>query len=257
MDPIISLAAAVVGYLLGALSFARIVVKFAAPEEDITNTPFELPGKDVKIDMKSVSATSVMMHTGPKYGCLTSILDIAKVSLPTLYFMLTYPGENYHLITAVAGVLGHIYPIYYKFKGGRGVSPIFGGLLVIDWLSIPVTVILSNIIGLGLLRNVMFAYTGFTFLLIPWFWYRFNDGPHIWYAIAVTILIYVAMFPELKQYYALWKAGELEDIDMDEVMETTHMKYVLRLGRKMGLLKEKSEPEDSAVTSQISDNGIE
>jgi glycerol-3-phosphate acyltransferase PlsY len=249
MDPIISLAAAVVGYLLGALSFARLVVRFAAPEEDISSTAFEVPGKDIKIDMTSVSATSVMMRTGPKYGCLTSILDIAKVSLPTLYFMLTYPGESYHLITAVAGVLGHNYPIYHKFKGGRGVSPIFGGLLVIDWLSIPVTVILSNIIGLGLLRNVMLAYTGFTFLLIPWFWYRFNDGAHITYAIAVTLLIYLAMIPELKQYYALWKAGELEEIDMDEVMETTHMKYVLRLGRKLGLMKDKSNPEDKALTS--------
>lgn len=248
MELTIGLIAALVGYLLGALSFARLIARFAAPGQDISRSAFEIPGKDVKIDMTSVSATSIMMRTGPKYGCLTSILDMAKVSAPTLYFMLTYPGEYYFLITAVTGILGHNFPIYYKFKGGRGVSPIFGGLLVIDWLAIPVTVLLSNILGLALFRNVMFAYTGFTLLLIPWFWVRFNNWEYISYGIAATLLVHLAMIPEIKQYYQLWRAGELKGIDMDEVMETTHMKYVLRLGRRMGFLKEKTNPggENSA-----------
>lgn len=243
MDPKIALAAAFVGYLFGAISFARFVARFAVPGIDISTTMMEIPGKDIGLEMKSVSATSVMMHTGPKYGCLTSILDMAKVSIPTLIFMLLYPGENYFLITAVTGVAGHNFPIYYKFKGGRGVSPIFGGLLVIDWLAIPVTVLMSNILGLALFRNVMIAYTGFTILLIPWMWFRFHNWAYVAYAVAVTLLFYLAMIPELKQYYHLWRAGELEDIDMEEVMGTTHMKYVLKMGQKMGFLKEKPKPE--------------
>jgi acyl phosphate:glycerol-3-phosphate acyltransferase len=249
MDLTIALLAALVGYLLGALSFARIVARFAAPDADISSTMMEIPGKDVGLEMKSVSATSVMMHTGPKYGCLTSLLDMAKVSIPTLYFMLMYPGETYFLITAVAGVAGHNFPIYHKFKGGRGVSPIFGGLLVIDWLSIPVTVLVSNILGLALFRNVMLAYTGFTVLLIPWMWFRFHDWAYVAYAVAVTLLFYLAMIPELKQYYQLWRAGELEDIDMEEVMGTTHMKYVLKMGQRLGLLKKKPEPEGDSPVS--------
>lgn len=249
MDPIVVLAAIVVGYLLGAISFARLVAGFAAPETDISSTMMEIPGKDISLEMKSVSATSVMMHTGPKYGCLTSILDMAKVSVPTLAFMLLYPGENYFLITAVAGVAGHNFPIYYKFKGGRGVSPIFGGLLIIDWISIPVTVLVSNILGLALFRNVMIAYTGFTFLLIPWMWFRFQDWAYVAYAVAITLLFYLAMIPELKQYYHLWKAGELEGIEMDEVMETTHMKYVLRMGKKLGFIKDKPKPEGDTPIS--------
>lgn len=249
MDPLVALAAVLIGYLLGALSFARLVARFAAPGEDISSTIMEIPGKDVGLEMKSVSATSVMMHTGPKYGCLTSILDMAKVSIPTLYFMLMYPGENYFLITAVAGVAGHNFPIYYKFRGGRGVSPIFGGLLVIDWLAIPVTVLISNILGLALFRNVMIAYTGFTILLIPWMWFRFHEWAYVAYAAAVTLLFYLAMIPELKQYYHLWRAGELEGIDMEEVMGTTHMKYILKMGQRMGFLKEKPKPEGESPVS--------
>ncbi len=249
MDPVLIGIAILVGYLLGAISFARLVARVAVPETDISSTMMEIPGKNISLEMKSVSATSVMMHTGPKYGCLTSILDMAKVSIPTLAFMLMYPEENYFLITAVAGVAGHNFPIYYKFKGGRGVSPIFGSLLVIDWLAIPVTVLVSNILGLALFRNVMIAYTGFTILLIPWMWFRFHQWAYVAYAVAVTLLFYLAMIPELKQYYALWQAGELEGIQMDEVMETTHMKYVLRMGKKMGFLKEKQKTEGDAPVS--------
>jgi glycerol-3-phosphate acyltransferase PlsY len=249
MDPVLVGVAMLVGYLLGAISFARLVARVAVPETDISSTMMDIPGKDISLEMKSVSATSVMMHTGPKYGCLTSILDMVKVSIPTLVFMLMYPGENYFLITAVAGVAGHNFPIYYKFKGGRGVSPIFGGLLVIDWLAIPVTVLVSNILGLALFRNVMIAYTGFTVLLIPWMWFRFHEWPYVAYAVAVTVLFYLAMIPELKQYYALWRAGELEGIEMDEVMETTHMKYVLRMGKKMGFIKEKPKIEEDVTIS--------
>lgn len=243
MEPAIALIAALVGYLLGALSFARIIAKIAAPGEDISRTAFEIPGKDIKIDMTSVSATSVMMHTGPKYGCLTSILDMVKVSAPALYFMLMYPGDHYFLISALAGVAGHNFPIYYKFKGGRGVSSIFGGLFIIDWLAIPVTVLLSNILGLALFRNVLLAYTGFTVLLIPWLWLRFHDWTYVTYAVAVTLLLHLAMIPELKQYFQLWRAGELDDIDMEQVMGTTHMKYVLKLGRRLGFLKAKPDIE--------------
>ena len=249
MDPVIVFIAILAGYLLGAISFARLVAGYVVPGEDISSTMMEIPSKDISFEMKSVSATSVMMHTGPKYGCLTSILDMAKVSIPTLVFMLMYPGEKYFLITAVAGVAGHNFPVYYKFKGGRGVSPIFGGLLIIDWLSIPVTVLISNIFGLALFRNVMIAYTGFTILLIPWMWFRFHDWAYVAYAASITLLFYLAMIPELKQYYHLWRAGELEGIDMDEVMETTHMKYVLRMGKKMGFIKEKSGTEGNAPVS--------
>ena len=86
MDPTAAITAAFVGYLLGAISFARLVAKFAVPDKDISHTALEIPGKDIKIDMTSVSATSVMMHTGPKFGCMTSILDMVKVTAPTLFF---------------------------------------------------------------------------------------------------------------------------------------------------------------------------
>lgn len=246
MDWTVVLVAVVVGYLLGSISFARLVARLARIDGDITQYTVEIPGKDVSMDMTSVSATSVMMRSGPRHGCTTSLLDMAKVAAPALVFMWLYPGQDYHLITAVAGVAGHNYPIFHKFRGGRGMSPILGGLLVVDWLAIPVTILLSNVLGLVVFRNVMLAYVGFTILLIPWFWFRFGFGGEVVYAIAVTVLFFLAMIPDLKQVYQLWRAGKLADVNMDEVMGTTHLKYVQRFSRRLGLSKDEPAADSEA-----------
>jgi len=243
VNPAIMSVALLLGYLLGAVSFARLVGRFAMPGEDLSKTTFAVAGVENPVEMTSVSATTVMMRKGAKYGCLTSILDILKVMLPTLFFRWQYPEEYYFLLTAVAGVAGHNFPIYYRFKGGRGVSPIFGGLLVIDWIAIPVTVLTSNLLGLVLFRDVFIAYSGFTVLLIPWMWLRYHDWAYVGYATAVTLLFFLAMIPESRQYYRAWRSGELANIDVQEIMAATHMKYVIRLGQRLGLLKPKPETD--------------
>ena len=62
----------------------------------------------------------VRMQVGTRYGCLTAILDIAKVAIPALIFKLWQPETPYFLVTALFGLIGHDWPIYHRFKGGRG-----------------------------------------------------------------------------------------------------------------------------------------
>ena len=105
MDPAIALAAAVAGYLLGCISFARIITRFVAPQQDVTQTAMAIPGTEETMRLRAVSGTAVSMHLGPRYGCLTSLLDMLKVALPVAFFRFAFPGQPYFLIAAITGIL--------------------------------------------------------------------------------------------------------------------------------------------------------
>ncbi len=212
IDSTLVALAAIVGYLFGSISFTRIIGRFAAPNEDLSKTEFSVPGVDTKVVMTSVSATSLSMRKGPKAGCPTSILDMLKVTAPTLGIKLLYPDAPYFLITAAAGVVGHNWPLYHRFIGGRGLSAIFGGLLVIDWLGILLPNTLGMIIGILLFQDVLIAYAAGTLLLIPWLWWRTQDVWHVAYAVAVSVAFLIAMSPELKQYIAVKRSGKVPDL---------------------------------------------
>lgn len=235
INPILVLLAAVVGYLLGSLSFARLIGRWVMPGEDITQTEFAIPGMDDNLVMTSVSATSISMRAGPKFGCLTSILDMLKVTLPTLAFRLWLPEAPYFLIAAGAGVVGHNWPVYHRFQGGRGFSPVFGGMLVIDWLAIPATSLIGMLIGLVAFRDVLVAYMSGMWLMVPWLWFRTHGWAHLAYAVAINIFFIVAMLPELKQYIRFRREGKA---DLSTALQATDMRHMLKIANRLGLLKE-------------------
>ena len=70
------LLAAVVGYLMGTISPARLIGRRVSPGEDLSRTPFHLDD-GVTLEYSGVSATSVAMRKGPGPGCAGSILDMA------------------------------------------------------------------------------------------------------------------------------------------------------------------------------------
>jgi glycerol-3-phosphate acyltransferase PlsY len=207
MDPIIAFFAAAVGYLSGSISFARLIARLVAPQADISRIEQPMPDSDEVFVSDSVSATAVRMHLGPGYGCLTAILDMLKVTVPTLLFRLWFPESPYYLIVAAFGVVGHDWPLYHRFIGGRGESPILGGLIVIDWAGVLVT----NLIGwpLGVLSgNLLVLRWAWLVLMIPWLWFRTQDLAYVAYMVTVNILYWLTMAPELKQYFQIRDKGE-------------------------------------------------
>lgn len=210
MNPGIVLAAAAGAYLLGSISFARIVGRRMAPGEDLTSTDMELVG-GAHLEYGGVSATSIGARSGPRAGMTVGVLDMAKAFVPVLVLRLAYPDDSYHLVAAVAAVAGHDYPLWHGFRGGRGMSPILGGLLAIDWLAVPGTTVGGAVIGLFVFRDMAIAYTAFVPLLVPWFAWR-GGWPEVWYAVAVTLLFVVASIPELRAYTAKAHAGEITQI---------------------------------------------
>jgi glycerol-3-phosphate acyltransferase PlsY len=231
----IGLLAAAIGYLLGSLSFARLVGNLVMPEEDITTTELTVPGSEDKLVMSSVSATSISMRAGPKFGCVTSILDMLKVAIPTLAFKVWYPEAPYYLIVAAAGVVGHNWPVYYRFQGGRGFSAVFGGMFILDWIAIPVTTLGGMLLGLLVFRDILVAYMAGLWLMIPWLWFRTHDWAYLMYALAINLFFIVAMLPELKQYIPLKRAGKA---DFSAALQSTDMRHMLKIAHKLGLLKE-------------------
>ena len=152
----------------------------------------------------------LVQYSEPKAGMVVSLFDILKVFLPTLFFKLYFPEQPaYHLIAAVAGLIGHVWPIYYRFHGGAGFSAIMGGLFVIDWLAIFVTPIAGLFLGMVIFRNMVVASLSWLWLLIPWLWWRTDgDLAHILYAVAVNILFLLAMLPEYQTAMKYKKEGK-------------------------------------------------
>lgn len=207
-------------YLIGSISFARLVGRRVVPDADLTSTDLQLPG-GATIDYGGVSATSIGARTGPKWGMVVGVGDMAKAFLPTLVVRLLWPDDSYHLIVAVAVMLGHNYPVFYRFKGGRGQSPLYGGLLAVDWIALPVTTTLGIVFGLFVMRDMLIAYSLGQWLLIPWF--AWQAGPHeVAYAVTINVLYTVAMIPELRSYLAKRRSGELKQVASWREFRTSH-----------------------------------
>lgn len=221
MNMWLALSAALTGYLFGSISFARIIGRFVAPGEDLSASEIEIPKSDTKFVMSSVSSTSISMRKGPRWGCLTGTLDMAKAAVPLLIFRQLFPEQPYELIAAAMAVFGHNWPLYHGFKGGRGLSPVLGGMFFIDWLGVLVTNLAGMAIGLGVFRDVLLAYAGGLILLIPWLWFRTQDGWHLAYAVFINLSFWIAMRPELKQYVHLKKDGP--KITLRESLSTSDM----------------------------------
>ena len=117
-----------IAYLIGAIPCGVILTKLAGGE-DVRNA-----------GSGNIGATNVYRVAGRKLGSLTFIGDALKGALPILYaiYMAEMPNEQVAMVAA-ATFLGHLYPIYIGFKGGKGVATGFGIYLALS----PLTAILG------------------------------------------------------------------------------------------------------------------
>ncbi len=242
MHIVYMIAAAIFGYLVGSISSGRTIWKLVAPSKPIPKqTAFKLEGSDKELITDLMSASTVSHHLGARYGFLTYVLDVLKVSLAVLAVNSLLPSEPIFLVTATTGVIGHIWPIYYGFKGGRGISAIFGGMFVIDWIGVFATSLGGMIFGLVIVRDMLVAYLAGVWFLIPWLWFRTHDIYYVLYAIAVNIVLNVATIPEIKKWIRITKEGKWSETS--EVMQLTGMgRGILKAAKKLGLAKKNSPP---------------
>ena len=211
--------AAVLSYIIGSLSFTRIVSKIFDPGIDLESV--DLPASDGGTHrLKTVGATTASIKLGPKVGCTIGIMDILKGLVPVLAFKYFYPDNYYHLAAAVFAVVGHNWPIFYRFKGGAGLSTAYGGFIVIDFVGIVISTLTSLIFGLFVIRDAVVAYLSGLFFMLIWLILFKGDWPHILYGIAINIVFILGFIPEMKDYIKQKREG---NVVMNNAMSATPM----------------------------------
>lgn len=119
----IYIAGAILAYLIGTISPSLIIAK--------------LKKKDLRSGGSgNLGASNTAILLGWQLGVLVGVLDILKAFIPIMvakYFLSDYEFLPYIVATCV--ILGHMYPFYLKFKGGKGFATFFGSILGIHWLA--------------------------------------------------------------------------------------------------------------------------
>lgn len=110
------------GYLSGSIPFGYLAVKLRK-------------GVDIrKIGSGATGGTNVGRALGKKWGIGIGLLDMTKAAIPVALAARFLAIDWQIGLVVLAAVLGHIYPIFLKFKGGKGVSVTIGGLLpILGW----------------------------------------------------------------------------------------------------------------------------
>jgi len=111
-----------IAYLIGSLSFGIIVSKLLNLKDPRT------------IGSKNPGATNVMRSGNKLAAILTLLGDIFKATLVVKIAILLDLKDLETMQICLAVLIGHSYPIYYKFKGGKGVATALGILLAINWI---------------------------------------------------------------------------------------------------------------------------
>jgi glycerol-3-phosphate acyltransferase PlsY len=218
---IITCLAAGIGYLIGSVSFARIVTALVEPGRVVEKLRVSVPDANVSFESDVVSASTVRLQLGAKYGCLTSVLDMLKAAIPTLVIRQIYPDADYYLVVAAMVTVGHIWPLYYRFVGGRGMSPILGGMLVMSPLGVVVSHLAASLVGIPL-KNTLISIGGGVALMIPWLGYQTREIGPVIYAVAMNVLFWYAMQPEVRTYTKLKKEGKLDAFSEAESLQVAH-----------------------------------
>ena len=176
------LVAIIFSYLLGSIPFGLILTKLFL-KKDIR-----------KIGSGNIGATNVLRSGNKLIGYLTLFFDILKAVIPVVYIKLNYPDLIY--ISSLSVFLGHVFPIWLKFKGGKGVATyvgilfsinlIFGFIFCISWLLV---FILSKYSSLSSLVAS---------LSVPLFLF-FTDGEQIIFFVILFVLIFYTHRENIKR----------------------------------------------------------
>lgn len=200
MDPLLSLVILLSGYLIGSVSFARIVGKLVLPGDDLERSTVQVRGTSEYVSFRSVSATTIRARAGARYGVLTSLLDGLKAAIPIAITLCFLDSQAYAYLLSGSVILGHDFPVYYKFRGGRGVSCLLGSLMFFDWASIPTTLVISVAVGLFVIDDAFIAYLSMPAYLVPWALATTGLNQFLVYAIAVNLIYWTALIPEVREH---------------------------------------------------------
>ena len=164
----------VISYFLGSIPFGLILTQLFLK-------------KDIReIGSGNIGATNVLRSGNKLVGYLTLVLDILKAIIPVIYIKFNHPELIY--ISSLSVFLGHVFPLWLKFQGGKGVATyvgilfsinlIYGFIFCISWL---LTFFLSKYSSLSSL---------IASLVVPVYLFLVNGEQIIFYIILFVLIFY-------------------------------------------------------------------
>jgi len=174
---------AIISYLLGSIPFGFLLTKIFL-KKDIR-----------KIGSGNIGATNVLRTGNKVIGYSTLILDILKAVIPILVVKIYF--AEFIFISSLSVFLGHVFPIWLKFNGGKGVATYVGILFCINYIlglcfiiSWAVVFLISKYSSLSSLLAS---------LLIPVYHYFFIDSVNYYFFIIMFILIFYTHKENIKR----------------------------------------------------------
>ena len=188
----------IISYLIGSIPSGLLLTKAT--------------GVDIrKQGSGNIGATNVTRLMGKKLGILTLLGDVLKAVIPMLavhwYYlrsgMVVSPQEVDLAVSLCGGAafLGHIFPIYLKFKGGKGVATALGVFIVVE----PLAVLISLFIFIAVVYFTGFVALGsllVTALLTLWIWLLGGTPNHVLLAFLIGVLIWIKHADNIKRLLA-------------------------------------------------------
>ncbi len=134
---------AVIAYLLGSISFGMIVAKLAG-------------GPNLReVGSKNTGATNVLRVMGVKTGLIVFVLDILKALIACIIGRV-WMGLNGAMIAGLAVVIGHNWPCFFQFKGGKGVA----STLAVMLMTFPVPAVICYVVAIVLIATTKYVSLG-------------------------------------------------------------------------------------------------
>ena len=172
-----------VSYLFGSIPFGLLLTKIFLK-------------KDIReIGSGNIGATNVLRAGNKILGYSTLVLDILKAVLPILY--IKFFMNDYLYISALSIFIGHVFPIWLKFKGGKGVASYLGILCCLDIF----TALIFGIVWISIF--ILFKFSSlsslFASLTIPIFHFFYNSNSDYYFYFMMFILIFFTHRENIKR----------------------------------------------------------
>jgi len=129
----------ILGYLFGSIPFGYIIAK-------LKHIDIQKQGSG------NIGATNVSRVLGFKYALLVGLLDVIKVVLPAIIAKQYLTNDWYICLAILAPTIGHLFPIWLNFKGGKAVSGVFASMVIIMGWQYSLIFLLAWIIALRLIK---------------------------------------------------------------------------------------------------------
>jgi len=173
----------IISYLLGSIPFGLILTKIFLK-------------KDIReIGSGNIGATNALRTGNKLIGYSTLILDLLKAVAPVVYVKINFPEMVY--ISALCAFIGHVFPVWLKFKGGKGVATYVGILFSLN-------IIFGLVFGVcWLIIFFIFKYSSLASLIgslsIPVYILVMKDSENIFFFIIMFILIFFTHRENIKR----------------------------------------------------------